>query len=224
MAAAAPVSAKLAEALETAKRAVTLFLSKYSVTDRGVSYFSAPLSDSFYEIVARAAATKDLTKKEEILRLKSDMTRMYGKKDDRQILADIFVLAVGDFYNFSKTDDELVESIDKFLRGSGFQVTKKVAAAGGAGGGGARAAAAPVAVPAAPPPCTVCGKAAFYRCQKCAEQGLITPYCSVECQSEDWKRGHRFVHNPPHMENVSRKRTRNRKNRKNHRRTRKRTA
>ena len=222
MAAAAPVSAKLAEALETAKRAVTLFLSKYSVTDRGISYFRTPLDDSFYEIVARAAATKDLTKKEDVNRLESEMMGVYPGTE-KGILAGLFALTVGDVYNLSPKVWEIIKSIEKFLKDSGFQVTKKVAAAGGAGGGGARAA-APVAAPAAPPPCTVCGKAAFYRCQKCAEQGLITPYCSVECQSEDWKRGHRFVHNPPHMENVSRKRTRNRKNRKNHRRTRKRTA
>jgi len=219
MAAAAPQRLTLQEAIETAKRSVALFLSKYSVTDRGVSYFKTPLDDSFYEIVARVAATKDLTKKEDVNQLELEMMSVYAQTDDRKILAGVFALTLGAVYTFSAKAWEIIESLQKFLIDSGFQVTKKVpAAAGGAGGGGARAAA---------PPCAVCGKDAFYRCQKCAEQGLLTPYCSEECQRVDWKRGHRFVHNPPTIENVTRKRkgnSRNSRNSRNRRRTRKRRA
>jgi hypothetical protein len=232
----------LPEALETTKRVVALFLSKFSVTKHGVSYCSAPLADSFYEILARAAAraaaTKDFIDENTMSKLQSDMMNMYKDGDDRIILAAICTLIFVEFYNNSTKDCDIIRNMEEFLRGLGYKVTKKAAAAaggggarapaapaaGGAGGGGARAPAAPAApAPAAPAPaapCTVCGKAAEFACEKCREQGRVTPYCSVECQRVDWQRGHRFVHNPPPMENVSRKRkgnSRNSRNRKNSR-------
>ena len=253
MAATASPELKIVRALRTAEIAMTLFLSRNSVTtNSGITTNPAFKLDvaslaPICAVLARSAREVNLkdivcdpSRGTVIIEgFTSSIQRSYspGIGFDLHVPVAITMglLAVEVACDMRRADDAtLTGFIKDSFRDLGLIVTPLAAAASGGAGGAAApsggaggAAAAPsggaggaAAAPIPPLPCAECGLPAFYRCKKCAEKGIDTPYCSAKCQRAQWP-----VHKSAHPAVAERRARRTRKgNRRNHRGTRKRSA
>lgn len=242
MAATASPTSKIGRALQTAKIAMTLFLSRNSVTTDSVitrgpvfkldvaslEHICAGLVDSARTVNLEVIVGDPSRGADIIEGFVSEIKRSYspgiGLDLHYPVAITMGLLAVDVACGLRRADDAtLTGFIKDSFRDLGLIVTPLAAAAsGGAGGaaapsGGAGGAAA---APIPPLPCAECGLPAFYRCKKCAEKGIDTPYCSAECQRAQWP-----VHKSAHPAVAERRARRTRKgNRRNRRGTRKRSA